>query len=284
MKRFVAILLSFTLCLGVSAQIKEIGITLSGGGALGFAHIGVLQALEDCGIKPDIVSGTSMGALIAAMYANGLSPQDIFEMVKVEQFDRIASFTNISIKNIRDLGGASSHEKLHTLLLKYLPHNSFDSLEIPCYVFISNLTKERGEVHHSGGRLVEYLEASSAIPGVFAPVVIDSSICVDGGVFNNLPAQYIRSHCKVLIAVDVNPAEFRKPMKKINDILQRSLSLLIYENTREGRAVCDHIIKVPVNFTYSSMDFNKFYNIYQIGYRTGLDYVRNHPELQKLKK
>lgn len=281
MKRILTIYIILLCVVSLPAQKAPVGITLSGGGALGFAHIGVLQALEDNGIHPEIVSGTSMGALVGAMYANGLTPLDIFEMVKTEQLYRITSFSNISLRNTYDLLGVSSQDKLHKILLKYLPHNSFDSLKMPFYCCATNLTKECEVIRHTGGHLVEYLQGSSCIPGFFAPTVIDGDLHIDGGIYNNLPAQPIRPRCTVLIAVDVNAAENRKPVSNMGGVLTRALSLLIYENTHEGRKMADYVISVPVNHDYTTTDFNKFYAIYQIGYRTGLEFVQSHPKLMR---
>lgn len=261
------------------AQRKNVGIVLSGGGALGFAHIGVLQALEDNGIKPQVISGTSMGALIGAMYANGMSPQDIFEMVKAEQLNKLGSFLDISVRNTRKILGASSQDKLRDILLRYLPHDSFDSLQMPFYLCVTNLSDAQMVIMHSGNRLVEYLQGSSCIPGCFAPTVIDGKYYVDGGIYNNLPAQPIRKLCKILIASDVNAAENRKEITSMGDVMSRSLSLLIYENTKEGRNMCDYLINVPVNNSYKTTDYNKFYEIYQIGYNSGLEFIKSNPDI-----
>lgn len=279
MRRMTLVILIVLLAASLFAQRREVGIVLSGGGALGFAHIGVLQALEDNGIKPQVVSGTSMGALVGAMYANGMSPQDIFEMVKVEQLNKLGSFLDISVRNTRKILGASSQDKLHDILLTYLPHNSFDSLQIPFYLCTTNLSDAKMVIKGSGGQLVEYLQGSSCIPGFFAPTVIDGKFYVDGGVYNNLPAQPIRNLCKVLIASDVNAAENRKEITTMGDVMSRSLSLLIYENTVEGRNMCDYVINIPVNGSYKTTDYGKFYEIYQMGYRSGLEFVNSHPEL-----
>lgn len=280
MKKILSLwLLLWGLSFSVTAQKYKIGIVLSGGGALGFAHIGVLQALEDHGIRPQIISGTSMGALIGAMYANGMSPQDIFEMVKVERLDKISSFLDVSLRNPRTRLGVSSQDDLYDILIKYLPHNSFDMLQKPYYLCTSNLTIGQVEIIHEGDRLVKYLQGSSCIPGFFAPTVIDSMYYVDGGVYNNLPAQPIRKQCKVLIASDVNPTSGFKPVKTMGDVMSRSLSLMIHENTKEGRNMCDFVIDVPANMFYSVMDFSKFYSIYQIGYKSGLEFIKQHPEI-----
>lgn len=279
MKRISLLILAAILAGAASAQRKNVGIVLSGGGALGFAHIGVLQALEDNGIKPQVISGTSMGALIGAMYANGMSPQDIFEMVKAEQLNKLGSFLDISVRNTRKILGASSQDKLHDILLRYLPHDSFDSLQMPFYLCVTNLSDAQMVIMHSGNRLVEYLQGSSCIPGCFAPTVIDGKYYVDGGIYNNLPAQPIRKLCKILIASDVNAAENRKEITSMGDVMSRSLSLLIYENTKEGRNMCDYLINVPVNHSYKTTDYNKFYEIYQIGYNSGMEFIKSNPDI-----
>lgn len=276
----ITILVSLLVTISLSAQRQyNIGITLSGGGARGFAHIGVLQALEDYGVHPEIVSGTSMGALVGAMYANGMTPEDIFEMVKREELDRMASFVDISSRQPREHLGISTQNRLHRILIDYLPHNSFDSLQIPFYLCMSNICDGKEVVVHSGGNLVECLRGSSCIPGFFEPVLIDSAYYVDGGLYNNLPVQPIRKQCKILIAVDVNPKFSKYDINKIGDVLSRSVSLIIYENTKEGRKMCDYVISVPVSKNYSTMDFDKFYAIYQMGYMAGLEFIKSHPEI-----
>jgi NTE family protein len=270
-------LLIFTL--SINAQKQKVGITLSGGGALGFGHIGVLQALEDHGIQPTIVAGTSMGALVGSMYANGLHPQEIFDLVKEHNFDNISKILTLGVK--RGSMGFSDHKNVLSILKKGLPYNDFDSLKMPLYVSVTNLSEGTLEIIHSGNRMYEYLMASSSIPLVFDAIELDSMYYVDGGILNNLPAQAIRDKCTYLIGVDVNPEKYRSKLKSPKDAAMRSLSILIYENTRPGIALCDFVIEVPSNFFYNPMDFNNFYEIYQIGYKAGRDYIKAHPELLK---
>ena len=110
-------------------------------------------------------------------------------------------------------------------------------------------------------------------------VELDSMYYVDGGVFNNLPAQAIRDKCTYLIGSNVNPEKYRSPIKSGKDVAMRSVSILIYENTKPGIEMCDFMVDVPVNYFYSPMDFKHFYEIYQIGYKAGLDYIKEHPEI-----
>lgn len=282
MKRLLLLLLISLINIALYGQKPyNVGIVLSGGGALGFAHIGVLQALEDNGIYPEIISGTSMGALVGAMYAEGLHPKDIFDMIKKEQLNKRSSILSPSLKTSKEQLGLSNHDNITEVLIKYLRYNNFDSLQKPFYLCVTNLTDGKMVIQHSGEKLYEYLLGSSSIPGVFTPVNINGKLYVDGGIYNNLPAQPIRKQCQILIASDVNPAHSRPGIEKTTDVLFRSLSLLIYENTIEGRDMCDFVISVPVNKLYNAMDFDKFYSIYQIGYKTGLDFIRQHPELKK---
>lgn len=280
-KHLLAIIITLLATTLYCQKPYTVGIVLSGGGAKGFAHIGVLQALEDNGIYPEIIAGTSMGALVGAMYAQGLHPKDIFDIIKKEQLNKKSSFLTPSLRSTKEELGLSNHDNVNEILIKYLKYNDFDSLQKPFYLCVSNITEGKGEIKHKGNKLFEYLLGSSSIPGVFTPVKINGKLYVDGGVYNNLPAQPLRNQCQILIASDVNPAYVNTSIVKTSDVLFRSLSLLIYENTKEGRKMCDYVINVPVNRIYSSMDFDKFYSIYQIGYKTGLDFIRQHPELKK---
>ncbi len=261
-----------------SESKAKVGIVMSGGGALGFAHIGVLQALEDNGIYPTVVAGTSMGALVGALYANGMRPMEIFEMVRREQLDKLSSFIDLSFSNSKNMG-LSSHEHTRSILEKYLPHDSFDELKMPFYLCATNVSDGRMVIKGEGDTLIAYLMGSSSIPGVFEPVEINGKLHIDGGVYNNLPAQPIRDKCVTLIGVDVNSEASRSPVKTTKDVVFRALTLLIYENTRPGRKLCNYVIDVPVNYNYGLMDFKKFYSIYQVGYSTGLKYVKEHPDL-----
>ena len=282
MKRYLLFLLiSLSYIALYSQKTYNVGIVLSGGGALGFAHIGVLQALEDNGIYPEIISGTSMGALVGAMYAEGLHPKDIFDMIKKEQLNKRSSILSPSLRTSKQELGLSNHDNITEVLVKYIQHNNFDSLQKPFYLCVTNLTDGKMVIQHTGNKLFEYLLGSSSIPGVFTPININGKLYVDGGIYNNLPAQPIRKQCNILIASDVNPAHSRPEIEKTSDVLFRSLSLLIYENTIEGRKMCDYVISIPVNKFYNAMDFDKFYSIYQIGYKTGLEFIRQHPELKK---
>ncbi|MDR1544278.1 MAG: patatin-like phospholipase family protein [Prevotellaceae bacterium] len=283
MKKLLTILIMASMFSNIFAQKHRVGITLSGGGALGFAHIGALQALEDCGIYPEIISGASMGSLVGAFYANGYSPSEIYDFVKNERFNHPLKILAPTLK--RSQLGLSSQKNILKVIKKYIPHNSFEKLQKPLYVCVTNLTTGNAEYIHNGEELYTYLLASSAIPTIFEAVEIDSMIYVDGGVLNNLPAQVIREQCKYLIGIDVKPPTDFIVANNIKDVLMRSLQLVISENSKEGRDICDILIEPKSNMNYDEFSFTAFEKIYYEGYNQMKAYLEQNPEMwQKLAK
>ncbi|MDR1591429.1 MAG: patatin-like phospholipase family protein [Prevotellaceae bacterium] len=269
--------------LSAAGQQHKVGIVLSGGGALGFAHIGVLQALEESGIRPTIIAGASMGSLVGALYASGMSPLEIYHVAKGNHFDHSSSILAPIIK--RGQLGISSQKKVDQFLRVHLPHNSFDSLKLPLYVSVTNLTTNKSEFISTGDNLIPYLLASSAIPVVFEAVEMDSMIYVDGGVLNNFPAQAIRKKCRVLIGVDVTPNfEDSDHLTGIIEMLGHTLHTLVHNNSIPGRQLCNHLIEPNFGKEYSVMSFKFFEEIYQHGYTVTKAYLAEHPSLVKQAK
>ena len=155
-----------------SAQ-KKLGLALSGGGALGFAHIGAIQALEEHGIKPDYVSGSSMGAIIGVIYCAGYTPTEIMKVIKDEKLYKLEKLMSPKISLKRQ--GLSSHATLRTTLQEMLPHDCFDSLKIPFTVCVTNITSGKSEYYFSGKGLINWVVASASIPGVFEPVFVNDT-------------------------------------------------------------------------------------------------------------
>ncbi len=264
----------------VSAQ-KRVGIVLSGGGALGYAHIGVLQALYEHGIEVDCVAGTSMGALVGVMYANNIAPKQIHDIILKERYNDRKRILNISI-NINKSLGLSTHKNVRQTLLKYLP-DTFEELPKKYFVCVTDITNGEERVVSSGGHLVDYVLASSSIPGVFEALNIDGHYYVDGGVLNNLPAREIRKCCDVLIGIDVHPDKSHAPvMENIIDVTMATLHVLMQENSEEGRALCDYVVEPRANEQYKAFDFEHFEGIYEIGYNAMNKYLTEHPELLEL--
>lgn len=163
------------------------GIVLSGGGARGYAHLGILQALEENGWKPDIVSGTSSGALIGSFYCQGFSPEQIMKIFSGKDLSRFARIT-IPRK------GFFTMEKLETVLHSEFHVKTFEKLDIPLVVAATNMSKGSIEYFDSG-QLIPVLIASSSIPILFEPITIKNNMYSDGGILNNLPIQPIKDRC-----------------------------------------------------------------------------------------
>lgn len=255
----------------------KIGLALSGGGALGFAHIGALQALEEHGVKPDLISGSSMGAIIGAIYCAGYSPAKIMRIIQAEKLyklDKLMS-PNLNFKQ----KGLSSHATLRATLKELIPHDCFDSLEIPFAVCVTNITSGIYEYYYSGKGIVDYVVASASIPGVFDPVVIKNTTYVDGGVLNNLPAEILHQKgCDYIIGVDVLP--FLPIEKKtIIDITLWSIRLMQHSNTQNGIKYCNWLIESNAIEKYNEFEFDKYKEIYQYGYKAMTEYIHSHPEM-----
>ena len=130
----------------------KVGVTLCGGGARGFSHLGVLQALYEYNIHPEVIAGTSMGAILGAFYAQGYTPQELHDIILKEKFYKINNILHLG-KEKRKLAGFSSHKNIQKIFSKYLPHNSSDSLQYTFYLCVANLNTGAAEYIHSGNHL-----------------------------------------------------------------------------------------------------------------------------------
>lgn len=201
-------------CTGCTGREPRIGLALGGGGAKGLAHILMLEALDEMGIRPHVIAGTSIGAIIGALYAAGLSGKEI--RAQVEQFFVSQSEADSTLfalpKSIRWLdfidpafagGGLLDSSDFIAWLGEVLPAKNFRGLEIPLKVITAELLTGR-EVIMKSGALLPALQASMAVPGVFPPVEVKGHSLVDGGVANPLPYDRVQDDCDIVIAIDVS--------------------------------------------------------------------------------
>ena len=277
MKRLLTYLFLFVWVMMVGAQdikncahssflTQEFGLVLSGGGALGLAHIGAIKALEEAGIEPAWVAGSSMGAIIGVMYAAGYSADEIMQIVKEERLYKVGRL--IRLQSALRNSGMSTHKTLLHELHELIPHNSFDSLERRFMVCVTDV--ERGEpvYRYEGANLAEYVAASASIPALFEPVVIDSVRYVDGGVTDNLPVSQLlilNSQLKV-IAVDVLPFIENYEAKNAIDMARWALRLFQIKNMDANRDACDVLVQSFALEKYHEFDFKHYKEIYQYGY------------------
>ena len=238
--------------------MKKIGLVLSGGGARGLVHVGVLKALEEIGICPHTISGTSAGALVGGLYASGLTPNEVFEAIEKQQF--------LSFSNFNFLGnGFFKAKTLIDFVEKNLRCHTFEELTIKLYVTGTDLDTGQCDIFHEG-KLSLPIAASAAVPVMFEPVEINGHNYVDGGVLNNFPIEPLTQSHDLIIGSDVSqwPPNFTKWSK--TTIIQRSLQLAIASGQEAKQEACHVLIAPPVgHYQAFSKGMNK--ELVEIGYK-----------------
>ncbi len=255
-------------------KLYNIGICLSGGGALGLAHIGALQALEENGIYPDMISGSSMGSVIGALYAAGYSPK---EMKKIIVKEHLSSPFRLFDFRLFSKTGFSSHHTLQLLLQKYIPENDFFALKKKLAVCVVNLNKGKWEIVDSGQKLHEYIIASSTIPMLYEVQEIEGQAYVDGGVLNNLPVDPLKPVCRRIIGIDVLPYVEQKSFDSKLSIISTYIYLQNHNNSKENHKLCDDLIVVDRVEKYHAFSYNAYKEIIQMGYDCTVKYLKSSP-------
>ncbi|MBI1767508.1 MAG: patatin-like phospholipase family protein [Bacteroidetes bacterium] len=237
----------------------KIGITLSGGGARGIAHIGVLKALEEMGVNISAISGTSAGSIVASLYAYGITPDQILEQVK-----QLSLFK--SVRPAWTWAGLLTMDGVKELILKNIPENNFAALKIPLTIAATEIRK--GEVNYfSSGELATAVEASCSIPAIFSPASLNGSLYVDGGLLDNLPARSIRHQCDFLIGSHCNEISREFDPKNLKNVIERSMLIAISANTQQSKRLCDVSISPPNMDRFTVFDIGKAQEIFETGYQ-----------------
>ena len=252
----------------------KIGLALSGGGAKGFAHLGAFRLLEECGIKPDIISGTSAGALAGVLYADGYSSEEIIDIFTGREFSEFA-------KPQIPKSGLFEMKRMNGFLQKHLRAKRFEDLKTPLVVIATDLDKGISHEFRSGS-LIEAIVASCSIPIIFSPVLIDGSHFVDGGLFRNFPVSNIRNECQRIIGVNVSPLIPQKYKQTIWGIGERSYHYMFRANTLEDRLLCDILIETSEVGTYKTFDLDNVRQIANIGYKAALNAFHNFIHEQQM--
>src|SRR6266853_292501 len=274
-----------------SRRRPTIGVALEGGGALGLAHIGVLQWFEDHHIPIDYLAGTSMGGLVGGLYATGKNPQQLRELVEAQNWDVILGgalpYEDLSFRRKEDQvafpnsillglrrglvlpGGLNAGQQISLLIdretLAYSGVQSFDDLPIPFRCVATDLVTGKQAVFKDGS-LSRAMRATMAIPGLFSPIRDGEHVYVDGGLVGNLPTDVVRDMgADIVIGVHLqtSPAEAGK-IQSLFAILGRSIDVVVAGNEIRGLAGADLVVNVELH-DFSSLDYTKSKEIIERG-------------------
>ncbi len=245
--------------LGIKRKKYKLGIALGGGGARGFAHLGVMQALHDRGIKPDIISGVSAGAIAGVFIASGFSPREAFDILKEYKF------TGISGLNVPKTGLLSS-AKMKSNLLKKIPVERLEDLNIPVIICVSNMLAGKPEYLREGP-LGDIVQASASIPVLFSPVNINGTLYSDGGIFDNVPIKVLKKECNKIIGVSISPIQKIEELTNLVQVSTRMFQLAVNPGRSQLEHKCDLFIEPMDLCNYDIMDTKHAQEIFDIGYR-----------------
>lgn len=255
-----------------------LGLALSGGGAKGFAHLGVLKAMEERGIRPDMISGTSAGALAGVLYADGNAPEEILSFFEKKAFKEFAELT---IPHT----GIFKADRFKQFLKKHLKARTFEELKIPLKVVVTDIV-EGSSVVFDKGPLIPAILASCAYPIVFTPVEIDEVHYVDGGLFMNFPVRAIRTHCHTIIGVNASPLTKQKFKNSLLYIAERSFHYISVSNSLADRNMCDVLIESDELSQYAMFTLDHSKEIFDVGYELAkqeLEKERNRYVVENVK-
>lgn len=241
-------------------QGKQIGLVLSGGGIRGMAHIGLLKVLEERGVVANNVAGSSIGALVGALYANGNTIDEMLAFFKETPLFQY-SFFAIGKPGLIDT------ERYFNVFQDFFPHNSFEGLQKPLYVVATDLMHGLEKVF-STGELIMPLLASAALTPVFSPVEIDSVLYADGGIMNNFPKEYVEQGADLVVGsnVSVNAKLQKKDLSNSLQLTGRITGLMIYASCREKISECDILIEPAQLDQIGVLDKKGIEKAFTIGY------------------
>lgn len=247
---------------------KKIGIVLSGGGARGAAHIGVLQALLEHGIEPTIVSGSSAGAIVGALYAAGFNHEKILDFFA--ENSSVFHWKKFARKKL----GLLDPEKYVDIFGPWLGTKTFEDLEKTLHLCAVDLFA--GVPHYfSTGALVHPILASAAVPGVFSPVEIEDVWYVDGSTMDNFPIRPLAGQCDFIIGsfVSTQRTVTRADLTTTLQLLNRSADLAILGGSIDKFRQTDFMFIPDKLWNYGTFDSKKVPEIYRIGYEYALSKI-----------
>lgn len=244
-------------------SFKNIGLVLSGGGSKGIAHAGVIKFLEEKNIKPSVISGTSAGAIIAALYAFGKTPNEILDFFKSIYFFHWRHFT---LKK----AGIVDSESFKNYFDAVFGETKIGDLEIPVIITATDLVRGKLKIFKPETKLSDAVLASSAFPGIISPFKINNTLYSDGGILNHFPTDLLQGRCDTIIGVYVSPIQdtVEKDLNSIRSVTTRAFELLSAQGNHQKFSLCDVVVEPKELSRYSTFETNKtkMDAIFNIGY------------------
>lgn len=237
----------------------KVGLALGGGAILGAAHVGVLRAFIESEVEIQALAGSSIGALVATLYAFGKTPEEIGELAKDMHWLDVSSFTLSRL-------GLLSNDKIGKLIREQVGEKKIEDAPIPLAMVATNISSG-GHVILNKGPLHEAVMASTCIPGVFKPVVIDGRMLVDGGLVENVPISPLEEMgCRTIVGVDLNAnREYQEPDDLI-DVLLNAMDIAIDHSAQVQTREAELII-APNLTAYSRTDPDAVEALIEEGYK-----------------
>lgn len=237
---------------------KQVALALSGGGMRGAAHIGVIKRLNELNIKTEVISGTSVGALVGVFLADGYSALEVEKIFLESKFSFDFNFMNFS-------SALFSNKKLEDLLRKNLRAKHFSELKTKFFACATNY--ESGEPEYfEEGELIPVLLASSAIPIAYEKVSIQNKDYVDGGLSRNLPTEPLLSSPYPIIGVHVNPMDINTNKKTFSQKLDHIVHLSLKEKLNKAQKDCRVFIEPKALLNYTIFETAHLKEMIAIGY------------------
>jgi len=254
-----------------------LGYALSGGGAKGFAHLGTLKVLEQYGLKPDVIAGTSAGALAGVFYADGFHPDEIVDLFRKREFREFVSITIPRTGFLKSTG-------LHDFLKKNLRARRFEELQLPFYAVATDWEKATIRAFSQGDDLVDAVVASCSVPIIFNPQMIEGIHYVDGGILKNFPVTVIRKMCRYVVGVNVSLMIPPTEKESIRTMVERTFNLMSNANTLIDKSQCDILIETNGLEKVSMFNLHSQNQIMESGYHAAANTMAEKKSLEIVRR
>ena len=239
----------------------KVGLALGGGGAKGVAHIGVLHALEEARVKPDYIAGTSVGAMVAAMYAFNININTIANIARDLTLAQITTFK-------LNKTGFFTADPLKEILIEYLGEVNIEDASIPLSIVATDLTSGE-EVIFTEGPLADAVCASASIPGVYIPMRLNDRILVDGGIVQNVPIRPLKSMgAGVIIASQLGGVRAYEEPKNVLDVMRNAFDIALSQRTKQEVKQADLLIAMDLRDFSIADNTQRYDELFAIGYDT----------------